>query len=134
MSEPAGMNFAAPPMVKDWPSTPGLYLASISCTRPGPWPPAPGAPPLPDAGGAPRAPVKSATVPRRGLYISPSGASFTLPSGAPLSTQATRVLISASLRLLVLVKCPTLGSANQGGIFPVSTADFIALAQGRASL
>ena len=63
-----------------------------------------------------------------------AGASLALPSGAAGSTQATKSSISgASTQTFVFVKWPTPGSANQGGIFLVSTAALIALAQGRAS-
>src|SRR6266705_1982524 len=62
-----------------------------------------------------------------------AGLSLESPSGAPLSAQVERILISSWLRRRSLAKCPYWGSANHGGIFCVSTAAFIALAQGRAS-
>src|ERR1017187_5039727 len=75
-----------------------------------------------------------------GLIFQPSwkvlGAALSLasPSGAPLSTHATRVWICASLSLRSLAKWPILGSANHGGIFWLTTAALMALAHGRASV
>src|ERR1700721_2896788 len=74
---------------------------------------------------------------RSGRIFQPSrkataaGLSLAAPSGAPLFAQAVRVAISASERWRSLVKCPYLGSANQGGIFLLRTATLMALAQGR---
>src|SRR5258708_31313669 len=62
------------------------------------------------------------------------GASFGLPSFAPESAQATSVSISAWLSRRSLVNLPCASSENQGGIFLLSTAVFMAFAQGRASL
>src|SRR5579872_4630548 len=65
------------------------------------------------------------------LKATGSGLSLASPSGAPLSAHAASVAISASLRCFSLVKCPYLGSANHGGIFLLTTAALMALAQGR---
>src|SRR5260370_42096054 len=75
-----------------------------------------------------------------GLRFQPStnclgaGRSFASPSGAPLSAQEASVAICSAVSLRSLEKWPTLGSANQGGIFCVTTAALIALAHGRASV
>ncbi len=60
------------------------------------------------------------------------GASFESPAGAPASAHAVRVLRSASGSRRSFENSVECSPANQGGIFPVSTAAFIALAQGRA--
>src|SRR5579862_6749556 len=62
------------------------------------------------------------------------GASLESPSLAPPSTQATRVAISCWLSERSSAKWPYFGSANQGGIFLVTTSSLMALAQGRASV
>src|SRR5436305_1920236 len=62
-----------------------------------------------------------------------AGLSLALPSGAPLSAQFTRILVSASVSLRSFWKWPYLASANHGGILCESTAAFIAFAQGRDS-
>src|ERR1700682_1868504 len=66
--------------------------------------------------------------------VSGAGLSFASPSVAPWSAQETKVLMSAWLSRRSLAKWPYCGSANQGGIFWLTTATFIAFAQGRASL
>src|SRR5258708_891968 len=78
---------------------------------------------------------------RSGLMFHPSagnslGAGLLVPSpsAAPLSAQRASILISASDSLRSFEKWPYLGSANQGGIFLISTAVLIALAHGRTSL
>src|ERR1019366_10175695 len=68
------------------------------------------------------------------LNFTGAGASFGLPSGAPLSAHAERVAISFALRRRSLRKWPTLESANHGGIFCVTTAALMAFAQGRESV
>src|SRR5579872_831596 len=60
-----------------------------------------------------------------------AGASLASPSGAPESAHFAITSISDGFREWSLVKCPTAGSANQGGILRESVAAFIALAQGR---
>src|SRR5690348_8347588 len=60
------------------------------------------------------------------------GPLFGSPAGVPDSAQAASVAMSASLSLRSFANLPTFGSANQGGIFFVTTAWRIALAQGRA--
>ena len=62
--------------------------------------------------------------------LSAGGASFGSPSGAPASTQATRMFKSAEERRRSFKKEPTAGSANQGGIFRDNTTALIALAHG----
>src|SRR5262249_52581970 len=62
-----------------------------------------------------------------------AGASLDSPSAAPPSTHATNLSISPCERERSFEKCPTFGSANQGGIFLVATAFLIAFAQGRTS-
>src|SRR6185369_9074802 len=65
--------------------------------------------------------------------VSGAGLSLASPSGAPLSAHAEITSISSGLKRRSLAKCPYFGSANQGGIFCVTTAALSALAQGRAS-
>ena len=60
------------------------------------------------------------------------GASFASPCGAPLSAHLAIVSMSLCFKEGSFEKCPYCGSANQGGIFRVTTAAFMALAQGRA--
>jgi hypothetical protein len=48
--------------------------------------------------------------------------SFGSPSGAPFFAQLLSNSISASLSSLVFLKCPTVGSANHGGIVRLTTA------------
>src|ERR1019366_10643312 len=60
-----------------------------------------------------------------------AGASFASPSGAPESAHFAITSISDGFSERSLVKCPTAGSANQGGILRESVAAFMALAQGR---
>src|SRR5665213_2620061 len=57
-----------------------------------------------------------------------AGASFASPSGAPLSAHCEMASISEAFKEWSLVKCPTLGSANHGGILRDSVAAFIAFA------
>jgi hypothetical protein len=57
-----------------------------------------------------------------------AGLSLASPSSAPLSAHAVRVAISVSLRNLAFSKCPTVGSANHGGIVLAATDLAIALA------
>src|SRR5438045_2048997 len=61
-----------------------------------------------------------------------AGMSLGSPKGAPVSTQATSVLISLSDNEGAFENFPNWGSANHGGIFFSSTADLIAFAHGRA--
>src|SRR4029079_5746814 len=65
------------------------------------------------------------------LNATGAGLSLASPSGAPLSAQTDSVAISALVKPFSLVKWPYLGSANQGGIFLLTTAALMALAQGR---
>src|SRR5450631_3067853 len=60
-----------------------------------------------------------------------AGASFASPSSAPESAHFEIASISDACKEWSLVKCPTVGSANQGGILRESVAAFIAFAQGR---
>src|SRR5438046_10423465 len=57
-----------------------------------------------------------------------AGLSWAAPSGAPSSAHAASVAIWSSLRTLAFLKCPTVGSANHGGI----VLDVVALAMARA--
>src|SRR5271154_3944935 len=59
------------------------------------------------------------------------GASFLSPALAPLSTQETRVLMSAADKLRSFENLPCAGSANHGGIFLLTTTCLMALAHGR---
>ena len=59
------------------------------------------------------------------------GASLASPSGAPLSAHFDDGIDLALLQRAIVRKWPYCGSANQGGIFRVATAAFIALAHGR---
>src|SRR5262252_4334266 len=59
------------------------------------------------------------------------GASFSSPDGAPLSAHFEMISSSFDLSEGSLEKWPTPGSADQGGIFRLRTAAFIAFAQGR---
>src|SRR5690349_2367751 len=65
-------------------------------------------------------------------HLTGCGASFGSPAGAPLSTHATIVSISACFSERSLLKCPYCGLASHGGILLALTAFLIALAQGRA--
>jgi hypothetical protein len=63
-----------------------------------------------------------------------AGAFAGSPSRAPASAQRAMMSISASVRRRSFPKWPTDGSACQGGMVRLTTARFIADAQGRASL
>src|SRR6266850_7166809 len=56
------------------------------------------------------------------------------PSGAPPSTQATRVLTCSGASRRSLRNVPYRPSARQGGISPLKTLSLMARAQGRTSL
>ena len=62
-----------------------------------------------------------------------SGASARSPAGAPASTQARMVSISASVRPRSFSKTPLGSVANQGGISRDSTLRAMARAHGRVS-
>src|SRR5688572_24167088 len=61
------------------------------------------------------------------------GASFASPSIAPLSAHLAMVSISLCERVKLSTNFPYCGSSPPGGITPVITAAFIALAHGRVA-
>src|SRR6185503_20646871 len=68
------------------------------------------------------------------LKTTGAGRSLASPSSEPFSAHSVNAVMSAALRNLAFSKCPTVGSANHGGIVRLATALAIALAYGRVSV